>query len=276
MDNKLMIYAISDSIGETARNMIKAAMSQFYGRDPYEIKRFPFVTEKEMLLDILENAKKENAIVVYTLVEDEMCEIITEFSEREGISSIDLMSDMLKKISSRLEKKPKREPGIIRKLDESYFKRIDAIEFAVKYDDGKNPLGLLKADIVIIGVSRTSKTPLSMYLAHKQVKVANVPLVPELQPPEELFKVPPYKVIGLLIDPFKLNEIRCERLKTMGLSDTATYADMKRINDELNYAKGIMRRIHCQIINVSNRAIEETAGIILDYVRKNKERHHEL
>ena len=149
------------------------------------------------------------------------------------------------------------------------------MEFAVKYDDGKNPLGLLKADVVIIGVSRTSKTPLSMYLAHKQIKVANVPLVPDLAPPEELFKVPPYKIIGLLIDPFKLNEIRSERLKTMGLSDTATYADMKRIDDELAYAKGIMRRLHCQIINVSNRAIEETAGIIMEYVRKNKERHHE-
>ena len=120
-----------------------------------------------------------------------------------------------------------------------------------------------------------TKTPLSMYLAHKQIKVANVPLVPELAPPEELFKVPPYKIIGLLIDPFKLNEIRSERLKTMGLSDTATYADMKRIDDELAYAKGIMRRLHCQIINVSNRAIEETAGIIMEYVRKNKERHHE-
>ena len=88
--------------------------------------------------------------------------------------------------------------------------------------------------------------------------------------------MPPYKIIGLLIDPFKLNEIRSERLKTMGLSDTAAYADMKRINDELTYAKGIMRRLHCQIINVSNRAIEETAGIIMEYVRKNKERHSEL
>ena len=150
------------------------------------------------------------------------------------------------------------------------------MEFAVKYDDGRNPLGLTKADVVLIGVSRTSKTPLSMYLAHKQIKVANVPLVPELNPPEELFKVPPYKIIGLLIDPYKLNEIRSARLKTMGLSDTAVYADVSRINEELDYAKGIMRRLHCQIINVSGRAIEETAGIILDYVRKNKERHGEL
>lgn len=113
-----------------------------------------------------------------------------------------------------------------------------------------------------------------MYLAHKQIKVANVPLVPEIMPPEELFKVPSHKIIGLLIDPFKLNEIRSERLKTMGLHDGAAYADVKRINEELEYAKGIMRRLHCTIINVSNRAIEETAGMILEYVQKNKERRH--
>ena len=170
---------------------------------------------------------------------------------------------------------PKNQAGLIHSLDHEYFKRVEAVEFAVKYDDGKNPMGLLKADVVIIGVSRTSKTPLSMYLAHKRIKVANVPLVPELAPPEELFKVPPHKVVGLLIDPFKLNEIRAERLKTMGLSDSAVYADMKRIGEELEYAKGIMRRIHCPIINVSNRAIEETAGIILEYVKKNQEKYGE-
>ena len=187
------------------------------------------------------------------------------------VEVVDVLGPMLKSIEKSTGLLPKNQAGLIHSLDHEYFKRVEA----VKYDDGKNPLGLLKADVVIIGVSRTSKTPLSMYLAHKQIKVANVPLVPELAPPEELFKVPPYKIIGLLIDPFKLNEIRSERLKTMGLSDTATYADMKRIDDELAYAKGIMRRLHCQIINVSNRAIEETAGIIMEYVRKNKERHHE-
>jgi len=111
-----------------------------------------------------------------------------------------------------------------------------------------------------------------MYLAHKQLKVANVPLVPEITPPEELFKVPSHKVIGLLIDPYKLNEIRVERLKTMGLADNATYADVNRINEELEYAKAIMRRIHCKIINVSNRAVEETAGLILEYAAKNLNR----
>lgn len=183
---------------------------------------------------------------------------------------------MLNVIGAKTGLEPRNQAGLIHSLDHEYFKRVEAVEFAVKYDDGKNPLGLTKADVVLIGVSRTSKTPLSMYLAHKQIKVANVPLVPELNPPEELFKVPPHKIIGLLIDPYKLNEIRVARLKTMGLEDTAVYADVKRINEELVYARGIMRRLHCQIINVSNRAIEETAGIILDYVRKNKERHGEL
>jgi regulator of PEP synthase PpsR (kinase-PPPase family) len=167
---------------------------------------------------------------------------------------------------------PKNQPGLIHALDHEYFKRVEAIEFAVKYDDGKNPWGLSKADIVLIGVSRTSKTPLSMYLAHKQLKVANVPLVPEITPPEELFRVPPHKIIGLLIDPYKLNEIRVERLKTMGLADDASYADVKRINEELEYARGIMRRIHCKIINVSNRAVEETAGMILEYAARNSNR----
>ena len=155
------------------------------------------------------------------------------------VEVVDVLGPMLKSIEKSTGLLPKNQAGLIHSLDPEYFKRVEAVEFAVKYDDGKNPLGLLKADVVIIGVSRTSKTPLSMYLAHKQIKVANVPLVPELAPPEELFKVPPYKIIGLLIDPFKLNEIRSERLKTMGLSDTATYADMKRIDDELAYAKGI-------------------------------------
>ena len=153
------------------------------------------------------------------------------------VEVVDVLGPMLKSIEKSTGLLPKNQAGLIHSLDHEYFKRVEAVEFAVKYDDGKNPLGLL--DVVIIGVSRTSKTPLSMYLAHKQIKVANVPLVPELAPPEELFKVPPYKIIGLLIDPFKLNEIRSERLKTMGLSDTATYADMKRIDDELAYAKGI-------------------------------------
>ena len=132
-----------------------------------------------------------------------------------------------------LGEKPLEEPGLVRKLDEDYFKKIEAIEFAVKYDDGRDPRGILMADIVLVGVSRTSKTPLSQYFAHKRYKVANVPLVPEVEPPEELFIVDPDKCFGLVISPEKLNSIRKERLIALGLNDDANYARLERIKEEI-------------------------------------------
>jgi len=269
-----IIYAVSDSIGETAESVVKATTSQFV-EEKFDIIRAPYVKDKLQIDQIMEEAANHKAVICYTIVSPELREHIADKAMVLDMQVVDVLGPILKSIEKATGLVPKNQAGLIHSLDHEYFKRVEAVEFAVKYDDGKNPLGLLKADVVIIGVSRTSKTPLSMYLAHKRIKVVNVPLVPELQPPDELFKVPPYKVIGLLIDPFKLNEIRSERLKIMGLSDTAVYADINRINTELEYAKGIMRRVHCMIINVSNRAIEETASIIMEYVRKNKERYNE-
>lgn len=248
-----------------------AATSQFV-QEKFDVIRVPYVKDKAQVEKVIEEAKENNGIICYTVVSPELREHIAHKAMEHDVEVVDVLGPMLKAIEKTSGLLPKNQAGLIHALDHEYFKRVEAVEFAVKYDDGKNPLGLAKADVVIIGVSRTSKTPLSMYLAHKQIKVANVPLVPEIMPPEELFKVPPHKIIGLLIDPFKLKEIRSERLKTMGLTDGAAYADVKRINEELEYAKGIMRRLHCTIINVSNRAIEETAGMILEYVQKNKDR----
>jgi len=242
-------------------------VSQF-AQEKFDIIRVPYVKNAEQVEKIVEEAKEHNAVVCYTIVSPEMRQTMAQKAMEHDVEVVDILGPMLKSIEKTTGLLPKNQPGLIHALDHEYFKRVEAVEFAIKYDDGKNPWGLLKADIVIIGVSRTSKTPLSMYLANKQLKVANVPLVPEIPPPEELFKVPAHKSGGLLIDPFKLNEIRTERLKTMGLADGASYADMKRINEEMEYAKAIMRRIHCTIINVSNRAIEETAGMILEYTQK--------
>lgn len=162
------------------------------------------------------------------------------------------------------------ESNINHLLSEEYFQRVEAVEFAVKYDDGRDAQGIIKADIVLIGVSRTSKTPLSMYLAHKKYKVANVPLIPELPPPDELFTVSKHKVFGLTIDPQYLHVIRKERLKYLGLKADANYADNERIHQELQYASQIMSTIGCLVIDVSNKAVEETAKIIMDeLVRKN-------
>lgn len=237
-------------------------------QEKFDIIRVPYVKNVEQVNAVVEEAREQNAIICYTIVSPTLREAVAQAAMEKDVEVVDILGPVLKAIEKTSGLLPKNQPGLIHALDHEYFKRVAAIEFAIKYDDGKNPWGLLKADLVIIGVSRTSKTPLSMYLANKRLKVANVPLVPEIPPPEELFKIPSNKIIGLLIDPYKLNEIRCERLKAMGLADGANYADLKRINEELDYAKAIMRRIHCTSINVSNRAIEETASMVLDYVRK--------
>ena len=266
--NQPIIYAISDSIGETSESVVRATTSQFV-QEKFDIIRVPYVNSIEQIDKIVQEAKESNAVICYTIVSPEIRAEVARKTQELNVTAVDILGPVLTAIEKTSGLTPKNQPGLIHALDHEYFKRVAAVEFAIKYDDGKNPWGLTKADLVIIGVSRTSKTPLSMYLANKQLKVANVPLVPEIPPPEELFKVPNNRIIGLLIDPHKLNEIRIARLKAMGLGDTANYADLRRIEEELDYALAIMQRLHCMIINVSNRAIEETASLILEYLRKN-------
>ncbi|SDK38747.1 pyruvate, water dikinase regulatory protein [Natronincola ferrireducens] len=264
---ELLIYIVSDSIGETAEQVAKASVSQFLF-DNYEIRRFPFINEKQQISEMIEEAKQQRSIIIFTMVVQELKDYLVEESSKANIPSIDIMSPIIQGLSDVLKSTPKREPGLIRKLDEKYFKKVEAIEFAVKYDDGKDPRGLKKADIVLIGISRTSKTPLSMYLAHKNIKVANVPLVPEVAPPKELFEIPSKKVIGLTTNPMKLIEIRQERLKALGLKSEANYASIERILEELEYADDIMKRLGCPVLDVSSKAVEESASIILEIFRE--------
>jgi regulator of PEP synthase PpsR (kinase-PPPase family) len=207
--------------------------------------------------------------VAYTLVIDELAMYLREEAEKHGVVCVDILGPLIAAFNNMSQIEPRREPGLLRKMDEMYYRRVEAVEFAVRYDDGKDPRGIELADIVLIGVSRTSKTPLSMYLAHKRIKVANVPLVPEVQPPEELFKAERGKVIGLTINLEQLNQIRTERLKTLGLKGQANYANPERILEELEYADRIMKRLGCPVIEVTNRAVEETASKILEiYYRR--------
>lgn len=264
-NQRVVIHILSDSVGETGEQTAKAAVSQFGENDAsFEIKRHPYVTEKEHIASIIEEAKMERSIVVYTMVVDELKRYLDSETKRYGIATVDLMTSLIDSISNITGLEPKKEAGIIRKLDEQYFKKIAAVEFAVKYDDGKDTRGIKKADIVLLGISRTSKTPLSMFLAHRYLKVANVPLVPEMPPPDELFEIDPKKIIGLTTNPIKLNEVRQERLKSLGLADTADYASIDRILKEIEYAENLMKRLDCPIIDVSNKAVEETASIIME------------
>lgn len=260
------VYVLSDSSGETAELVMKAGLSQFTTND-YKIKRIPYVEDKHTIDDALEMIEGEVAIIGYTLVDPELREYLRERAKQLNIEAIDIMGPVMNSMEKTFQQKPRLEPGLVYKLDKEYFRRIEAIEFAVRYDDGRDPRGIARADIVLIGVSRTSKTPLSQYLAHKRLKVANVPVVPEVNPPEELFRIDKSKCIGLRISPEKLNEIRKERLKALGLGDHASYASMERIEEELKYFDKIVKKIGCEVIDVSNKAVEETANIILQKYR---------
>lgn len=266
MEKSTVVYILSDSIGETGEQVAKAAISQF-NSGKYEVRRFPYVSETQQVDEILNEAKNERCIILFTIVIDSLRKYLIERASEYEIQTIDIMTPILDAMYNLIGIEPKREAGLIRKLDEKYFRKVEAIEFAVKYDDGKDARGIKKADIVLVGISRTSKTPLSMYLAHKNIKVANVPLVPEVPPPDELFEIDSKRVIGLTANPIKLNEIRQERLKALGLKNDANYASMERIIKELEYSESIMKRIGCTIIDVSNKAVEETASIILDMIR---------
>lgn len=258
-----LIYVISDSIGETAEFVAKAAISQFNSGQA-DLIRVPYVQDEEHLAQVLEEAAQKKAIVAYTLVIPQLREQMTKLAKKKKLIAVDVLGPMMEAIEKVSSKVPHYEPGLLHKLDAEYFHRVEAIEFAVKYDDGKDPRGILYANLVLVGISRTSKTPLCMYLANKRIKAANIPLVPEVAPPEELMQAKDSKkIIGLTVRPDVLNPIRQERLKALGLAPNAEYASYKRILEEIEYAEGIMKKLGCPIIDVSSKAIEETASRIL-------------
>lgn len=271
---KPIIYACSDSLGETAERVARAAASQ-YDKQEFNIIRVPYIRSEQQIEELVCKAEAHNAMICYTIISPTLRRKLRELTKSANVTVVDIIGPMLAGVGTLTDTEPTLKAGMIHQLDEEYFKRVEAIEFAVKYDDGKNSMGFLKADIVIVGVSRTSKTPLSMYLAHKRIKAANLPLVPEVSLPPELFQIPARKIVGLIIDPFKLNFIRSERLRSMGLDANASYANIERINEELEYARGVMRRLHCPIIDVSSKAIEETANLVMEIVKRNKELYPE-
>lgn len=267
---KQLVFVVSDSVGETCELVVRAASIQFH-ENAIETLRIPFVEDEQTIIDVVTQARAQQAIIAYTLVNEEHRALLMRLGKEHQVKTVDLLGDLLDVLSGQLKEAPREKPGLIYRLDDDYFRKIEAMEFAVKYDDGRDPRGLKKADIVLVGVSRTSKTPLSQYLALKRYKVANVPLVPESRPPEELFDLPAERCIGLIISPEKLISIRMERLKSLGLKPEADYAQLERINRELEYARGIYERVGCEVIDVTNKAVEETAGIILRHLEQSKD-----
>jgi regulator of PEP synthase PpsR (kinase-PPPase family) len=259
----LTVYVVSDSAGDTGEHAVRAAAAQFHPLS-VQIRRAAFIQSREAIDAVLTAAQQDQGIVLYTLVIPHLRDHIIGQADRHKVTAIDLLGSLIDRLEDRFGRESRHEPGLNHVLDANYFRKVEAVEFAVRYDDARDVTGIHKADIVLIGVSRTSKTPLSMVLAHKTFKVANVPLVPELVPPKELFTVSPSKVVGLTINTETLNAIRKERLKALGLPDTASYATSERIRRELDHAAQVMDKIGCVVIDVSNKAVEETAGLIVE------------
>lgn len=262
VEPQLRLYVISDSIGETAQRMVHATLTQFPDVSQIEIKKFPFIKSEEELINILKSAKARAAVVITTLVNPEFNMVGQQYAKEADIPYVDYMSGLIGIIQQRTNCSPILESGALRKLDENYFRRIEAMEYSVKYDDGKHFTDIGEADALIVGVSRTSKTPLSMYLANKGYKIANIPLVPEVDIPDEVFRHKDLKVFGLTASPNYILNIRNERVKVLGLHGPTNYNSIERIREELIYAEEIFEKLSATVINTEYKSIEESAFYI--------------
>ena len=257
------IFIVSDGTGDTAEKVVRAGLLQFRGYLVH-LQLFPTVTETSELPLLVERARDEGALLVTTLVEPSMRAAAHELAAEHRVQIVDLLGNLLGQLGGFLGVAPEGVPGRMHQTDADYFRRVEAVEFTVKADDGKEPRLLRKADIVLVGVSRTSKTPLSVFLAHKGFRVSNVPIVLEQDPPAELFELDQRRIFGLMIDPESLREIRRQRLETMRMASRTNYDDMDYILAELEWCEDLFRQHpRWPVIDVTRRAVEETAAIIL-------------
>ena len=263
------LHIVSDSTGETAARLVLALEAQF-PEQAFEVVRHARCETAEDLHIAVAEARGRPAVMVYTLVEPTMREAMRLLCRRARLHYCDLLGHPIDSISRVAGVAARMEPGARAPLDQTYFRRIEAIEFAVKYDDGMHG-GLDEADVVLVGVSRTSKTPLSIYLGYLGHKAANVPIVKGVDPPSELFEIDAGKVVGLTIDPRRLAEIREERVRSMG-APNRRYAALTEIYEELEQATAVQRRLGCPVLDVSELSVEETAMRIIKLVDQRQRR----
>jgi [pyruvate, water dikinase]-phosphate phosphotransferase / [pyruvate, water dikinase] kinase len=255
------LHVVSDATGETAARLVQALEAQFPDQEFVEI-RHPRVESEDDLQLAVNRMKGRPAVVVYTLVQPELREAMRTLCRRARLHYCDLLGHPIDAVARVSGMTAKMTPGSRPPLNSAYFKRMEAIEFAVRYDDGVGR-GLHEADLVLVGVSRTSKTPLSIYLGYLGHKAANVPVVKGIAPPKELFDVDRRKIVGLTIDPNRLVEIRRARVRTMGAARNRQYAELMEIYEELDQAAKLHRRLGCPVIDISELSIEETAHRVL-------------
>jgi [pyruvate, water dikinase]-phosphate phosphotransferase / [pyruvate, water dikinase] kinase len=262
--NPVELHMVSDSTGETAQRLVQALEAQFPDQEFLEIRHPRVETVADLQLAV-ERMKGRPAVIIYTLVEPELRESMRTLCRNAKLHYCDLLGHPIDAVARVSGQAARMKPGARPPLNDAYFRRMSAIEFAVKYDDGVGS-GLSEADIILVGVSRTSKTPLSIYLGYLGYKTANVPLVKGIDPPPELFTIDQSKIVGLTIDAQRLSEIRGERIRWM--RGDRSYASLVEIYDELDYAAQVHRRLGCPVLEVSEHSIEEISHRIIRLVEQ--------
>ncbi|MBE0477209.1 MAG: kinase/pyrophosphorylase [Coriobacteriia bacterium] len=263
-EESTVVYILSDSLGETAAAVAKAALAQF---EPgtFRTERLPKVSSVAQLEDMVRAACTERCVFFYTLADPALHAEMDRIVMDTGARCVDVLGPAVRVLSEAAGTPPRGVVAALRRTDRGYFERIEALEFAVAHDDGRNPQDLDKADVVLLGVSRTSKTPLSMYLAFKGYKVANVPLAPGVEPPKELHEIDPSRLFGLVQDAELLAHVRARRLTELG-TYARNYAEVEAVEREMEAARVLMRRLGAVVVRTDNKAVEETAQEIIRYL----------
>lgn len=261
-DGARQVIIVSDATGHTAEMVVRAALVQFQGADVRLHVRSHVRTAADVRA-AAQDASTLRGLIVHTLVSQELRNLMLTEGRARGVPTIDLLGPLLLRLEDLLRLQPLAKPGLFREMDQEYRRRFEVVEFTVKHDDGQDPRGLQQADVVLVGVSRTSKTPLSMFLAGRGFRVANVPVVHNLPLPEELARVDPRRVVGLTIKPERLLELRRARLQQMETPPKFPYADPRQIWAELDYARDRFNLAGWPVVDVTDKSIEEVASEVL-------------
>jgi hypothetical protein len=258
------IYIISDATGQSGLHILRAAIVQFE-HSRARMMVFHDIDSRVGLKKILDQARSDKALIAFTFVRKTMRDYASDYCLKNDIYHLDILGPLINNLASYLRQKPLETPTLLRKVDERYFKRIDAIEYTISHDDGRGIERLKDADIVLVGLSRTSKTPTSLFLAQEGYKVANVPIVPGIPLPEELFQIDQHKIVCLNVDPEVLQKVRKVRQKHSGLKPS--YSDFKKVFAEVEYVWGLIKKNRgWKVVDTTNKSIEETAWESIHHV----------
>lgn len=259
----LHYFILSDSIGETALKVAKSALAQFPTAKTL-LHKYNFISSKETLAEIIDQAVKVDGLLFMTIADAKLARYVEKRCIETGLNCYNLIQPFTLEIQRRLNIQPSAIAGAQHELSDQYFNRIKAIEFCIHFDDGKDLSGLEEADLILLGISRTGKTPLSMYLGTLGYKVLNIPIIPENDPPSELFALNPKKIVGLFNEVEVVNQHREKRMLEYGLGPGSRYASYERIQEELDFAMDLYQKLDCHILNVANKSIEESASLIMN------------